>query len=100
MQQIVLLLVLLVVVNCTSLALFTIDKFQSKKRGWRIPESRLLLIAFFAPYGALAGMLIARHKTRKPKFLLSILAILILQTLLIIYFFYIQMLKSFFSNLF
>jgi uncharacterized membrane protein YsdA (DUF1294 family) len=64
------LLVFLAIVNTFSLVFFGVDKLKSKRGGWRIPESRLLLIAFFAPFGAYAGMLLFRHKTRKVKFLL------------------------------
>ena len=67
--------------------MFGVDKLQSKKRGWRIPESRLLLAAFFGPFGAYAGMLLFRHKTRKIKFLL-VPIFLIIQVVLIVYFYF------------
>ena len=62
--------ILALTVNAISLVAFGIDKLNSKRRGYRIPESRLLLLAFFGPFGALAGMLLFRHKTRKIKFLI------------------------------
>jgi len=61
--------ILLPIANIISLVAFGIDKFSSKRRSYRIPESRLLLIAFFGPFGALTGMLLFRHKTRKIKVL-------------------------------
>lgn len=64
------LLVSLVILNAISLIVFGVDKLKSKRRGWRIPESKLLLGAILAPFGAYAGMLLFRHKTRKVKFLL------------------------------
>jgi uncharacterized membrane protein YsdA (DUF1294 family) len=64
------LLVVLVTVNIVSLMFFGVDKLKSKRRGWRIPEVRLLLVAFFGPFGAYAAMLLFKHKTRKLKFLL------------------------------
>ncbi len=70
MIQISPLLVLLAIVNIVSLALFGVDKLKSMSGGWRIPESRLLLVALCGPFGAYAGMLFFRHKTRKIKFLL------------------------------
>ncbi len=79
---------LLLIVNTIALAVFGIDKFQSKRGDWRIPESRLLLIAFFGPFGAYAGMLLFRHKTRKIKFLL-VPAFLLVQAILIAYFYFI-----------
>ncbi len=63
-------LIILPAVNVASLIIFGFDKFKSLKGEWRIPESRLLLVAFFGPFGAFAGMLLFRHKTRKVKFLL------------------------------
>ena len=64
------LLVFLVIVNIISLTFFGVDKLKSKRGGWRIPELRLLLVALFGPFGAYAGMLLFKHKTRKVKFLL------------------------------
>ena len=64
------LLVFLVIVNIFSLLFFGVDKLKSKRGGWRIPELRLLLVAFFGPFGAYAAMLLFKHKTRKVKFLL------------------------------
>ena len=54
--------IFLVTVNIVALAIFGIDKLNSKKGGWRIPESKLLLIAFFGPFGAYAGMLLLNIK--------------------------------------
>ncbi len=81
--------VILALVNIVSLATFGIDKQKSRKGGWRIPESRLLLIAFFGPFGAYLGMLLFRHKTRKLKFL-TVPIFLILQVVLIGYFYFIN----------
>jgi uncharacterized membrane protein YsdA (DUF1294 family) len=78
-------LVLLVIVNALSLLFFGVDKLRSIRRGWRIPESRLLLAAFFGPFGACAGMLLFRHKTRKARFLLVPVFVLI-QSCLIVYY--------------
>ena len=64
------LFVFFAVVNFVALVFFGVDKLKSKRRSWRVPESRLLLVAFFGPFGAYAGMLVFRHKTRKVKFLL------------------------------
>jgi uncharacterized membrane protein YsdA (DUF1294 family) len=79
------LLVVLVIVNSVSLMFFGVDKLKSKRGGWRIPESRLLLVAFFGPFGAYAGMLLFRHKTRKVKFLLVPIFLLI-HVYLMVYF--------------
>jgi uncharacterized membrane protein YsdA (DUF1294 family) len=63
-------LIPLIAVNVSSLLIFGFDKFRSVKGGWRVPESRLLFVAFIGPFGAFAGMILFRHKTRKVKFLL------------------------------
>jgi uncharacterized membrane protein YsdA (DUF1294 family) len=81
--------IFLVIVNFISLAVFGIDKLNSKKGGWRVPESRLLLIAFFGPFGAYAGMLLFRHKTRKIKFLM-VPIFLFIQGFLIVYFYVVK----------
>jgi uncharacterized membrane protein YsdA (DUF1294 family) len=85
MFQISSLLVFLVAVNFVSLVFFGVDKLKSKRGGWRVPESRLLLVAFFGPFGAYAGMLLFRHKTRKVKFLL-VPVFLFVQVCLMAYF--------------
>jgi uncharacterized membrane protein YsdA (DUF1294 family) len=86
MIQIFYLQIYLIIANVIALVMFGIDKLKSKKGGWRIPESRLLLIAFFGPFGAYGGMLLFRHKTRKLKFLL-VPTFLIFQVFLIVYFY-------------
>jgi uncharacterized membrane protein YsdA (DUF1294 family) len=77
--------VLLIITNGISLAIFGIDKLKSKTGGWRVSESKLLLFAFFGPFGAILGMLLFRHKTHKLKFLL-VSVFLVIQTYLILFF--------------
>jgi uncharacterized membrane protein YsdA (DUF1294 family) len=57
-----------VAINVASFLIYGLDKLKAKKHSRRIPEKDLLLIAFFAPAGAWAGMQLFRHKTRKPRF--------------------------------
>jgi uncharacterized membrane protein YsdA (DUF1294 family) len=78
-------LVLLLILNAISLLSFGVDKLRSIRGGWRIPESRLLLAALLGPFGAYAGMLLFRHKTRKTRFLL-VPVFLLIQSSLIVYF--------------
>ena len=63
-------LIFLAILNIISIIFFGIDKLKSMRGVWRIPELRLLLIALLGPFGAYLGMLLFRHKTRKVKFLL------------------------------
>ena len=76
----------LIAVNVGSLLIFGFDKYKSVKGGRRVPESRLLIIAFFGPFGAFAGMLLFKHKTRKVKFVL-IPIFLLVHIFIISYFF-------------
>ena len=58
---------------------------RAKAGKWRIPEAQLIFLAVIGgSVGALAGMKVFHHKTRKPKFKTGVPAILIIQ--LIIYF--------------
>ncbi len=84
------LILLLTAVNALSLAIFGMDKLSSMRHGWRVAESRLLLLALLGPFGAFAGMLIFRHKTRRVKFLLVPL-FLVIQLYLLVHFGLIQL---------
>ena len=53
------------------------DKMAAVKRSGRIPERVLLTLSFIAPFGAVAGMLTFRHKTKKSKFKLVYLFLLL-----------------------
>ena len=73
-------------INTITFVIFGIDKYKAKKKKWRIPESRLLLLAVIGgSIGALLGMIIWRHKTLHKKFKYGVPTILILQIAIIIY---------------
>ena len=56
-------------INALALLLMLADKQRAKKHRWRIPESVLLASAALGgSLGALLGMWLFRHKTRKAKF--------------------------------
>jgi uncharacterized membrane protein YsdA (DUF1294 family) len=78
-------MIILLMVNFVSLVFFGLDKLWAMRGGMRVPESRLLLLAFLGPFGAYLGMLLFRHKTRKPRFLLVPL-FLLFQLVLMFYF--------------
>lgn len=59
-------------VNLGVLVLFAADKRRARLRQFRIPERTLLLAALIGPAGALAGMRLVRHKTRKPLFAVAV----------------------------
>ena len=62
-------IVYLIIINLIAFFAYGIDKIKAKKGRWRTPESVLLLLAFMGgAAGALAGMLLFRHKTQHKKF--------------------------------
>lgn len=63
----------LAAINFTTWVAYGLDKGRAKSGKWRIPERTLLLLALAGgSLGALAGMIMFRHKTRKPKFYISV----------------------------
>jgi len=64
--------------------LMQIDKRLAPRRGFRIPEASLLLVAALGGgIGALAGMLASRHKTKHASFLILVPVFCILQLFLL-----------------
>ena len=63
----------LIVINIVTWIAFGLNKWKAKSGKWRIPERTLLLLALAGgSLGALAGMIMFRHKTRKAKFFISV----------------------------
>lgn len=77
-------IVVYVVLNIIAFAMYVWDKHKAKEGEWRTKESTLLIAALFGPWGAVAGMKVARHKTRKLKFKLVYL-FLVIHILIIAY---------------
>ena len=70
----------LAVINLFTLMMFSVDKISAGRKGKRIPESTLFILAIIGgSVGALLGMYICRHKTRKMKFVIGIPVIIALQ---------------------
>ena len=74
-------LIILLVANIVVFLLYGIDKRKARKNALRIPESSLLLAALIGPFGALSGMLLFHHKTRKLRFLVCVPLLLAFQIL-------------------
>lgn len=70
--------------NLISFIMFFIDKRKAEKKRWRIPESTLIISSVFGIIGGLCGMYVIRHKTKKPKFYITLPLILILEIALAI----------------
>ena len=60
--------VLYIVLNGVSFFLFGADKRRAVLDRYRISEASLIASGLFGPFGALIGMKLFRHKTRKPLF--------------------------------
>ncbi len=75
---------LLLAVNGLTFCLYGWDKFRAKQGKWRVPERVLLAwAAAFGSVGALLGMAVFHHKTRKPKFHFGVPALLAAQLILV-----------------
>lgn len=80
-----LLIIYFIIINLISFILYYVDKQKAKKHLWRIPEATLLLFAFIGgSFGAYAAMKIFRHKTKHPKFYISVPLFMILHILIIV----------------
>ncbi|KAB8138173.1 DUF1294 domain-containing protein [Gracilibacillus oryzae] len=74
-----LLIIYFIVINVIAFMVMGIDKRKARKHKWRIPESRIWLIAIIGgAIGATFGMNFFRHKTkhRSFRFFLPVLAVI------------------------
>lgn len=77
-------------INLVSFVLYGVDKRRARRGRWRIPESALILVAVIGgSVGALGGMYLFRHKTRKPRFAVGVPVILGMQILFFLLLFYV-----------
>ena len=77
-------IVLFVLMNLITFALFHSDKRKAEKHTFRIPERDLLgFSACFGALGGILGMILFHHKTRKPKFFILVPLFAILQLIFI-----------------
>ena len=79
-----LLLSIYILINLIAFFLYGIDKWKAIHHKWRIPEAHLILAGVFGIFGAVLGMLLFRHKIRKPKFYIGLPAIFILELMCVI----------------
>jgi uncharacterized membrane protein YsdA (DUF1294 family) len=60
------------------------DKSRARRNQWRIPERTLLLLAAIGgAAGILLGMRVFRHKTRHPRFTVTVPLLLFLQAVVL-----------------
>ena len=73
-----------IIINVITFFIYGLDKSKAKAGQWRIPEAQLIFLAVIGGAGgALAGMKVFHHKTRKLKFKTGVPVILIIQLILI-----------------
>ena len=83
-----LILIYLVIINVVTFFLYGVDKYKAKRAKWRIPEATLLGLAIIGgSVGAWLGMKVWHHKTMHKKFKYGIPAMIIIQLLVISYYF-------------
>lgn len=69
----------LIVINLMTFGVYGVDKWKAKHGRWRVTEATLLGLAFAGGFlGAMAGMKVWHHKTRKWKFKAGVPAALVL----------------------
>lgn len=77
----------LIIINLIAFLAFGIDKYKAIHKKWRIPERDLFLLALLGgSLGALCGMFLFHHKTRKTAFRIGIPLILIIEGFILFYF--------------
>ena len=87
---------ILAAINVLAFVLWGIDKAKAKAGAWRISESALLCVALFGgSLGALLGMLVFRHKTKKWQFKIGVPVCLMYHAGLILLFWMLQELWGF-----
>ncbi|MCE5298545.1 MAG: DUF1294 domain-containing protein [Methanoregulaceae archaeon] len=70
--------------NFSVVLLYGYDKRQAVLSSRRLSERMLLLSAIIAPFGALFGMVMFRHKTRNLKFIILVPVFTALQAMFIV----------------
>lgn len=78
-------IIYLLIINIIAFLAMLIDKKKAEKDRWRIKESTLLTLALIGgSIGAIVGMYMFHHKTKKPRFFIGIPVMIVLQILLIV----------------
>lgn len=74
----------LLALNLAAFFVYGWDKRKAKREQWRVPEHTLLALAFAGGgLGALLGMRVFHHKTRKVKFRLGVPVALLIWVVLL-----------------
>ncbi len=80
MNPVIFLVIYLTVINIITFIVYAVDKSAAKNGRWRVREFTLIALAFIGgSVGALIAMYTLHHKTKKPKFFITVPLFLILQ---------------------
>jgi len=75
-----------IIITLITFLVWGFDKFRAKFQQWRVPEKTLFgLILLGGGIGALLGMSLFRHKTRKPQFKIASIASIVVHSLFFFY---------------
>ena len=78
----------LLLMNAAGFGIMLLDKQLARHHRRRVPEAMLLAFAAcFGSAGVLAGMLVCRHKTRKPLFTVTVPLLLLAQCAILYFLF-------------
>ncbi|WP_316559959.1 DUF1294 domain-containing protein [Methanimicrococcus stummii] len=69
--------------NLIAFGAYGFDKAKASMNKWRVTEKTLLILAFFGPFGAYAGMNVFRHKTQKKPFTWAVPLFMLIHLVLI-----------------
>ncbi|MCR4715543.1 MAG: DUF1294 domain-containing protein [Lachnospiraceae bacterium] len=76
----------LISINLLAFIIYGVDKRKAIKDKYRIPEKALIAFAVFGgAFGALLGMKLFHHKTKKKKFYITVPFFAVVYLVLIIY---------------
>ncbi|HEY4694010.1 MAG TPA: DUF1294 domain-containing protein [Bellilinea sp.] len=74
------------VLTVLTFMIWGIDKYRASVKLWRVPERVLFTLTFAGgAFGALAGMTLLRHKTRKAQFWFLVLLACVVHAAIIIW---------------
>jgi len=78
-------LIAYILLTTVTFILWGIDKYRAKMGMWRVPEKILITLTIIGgAFGALAGMLVFRHKNRKTYFWILVIAACLIHAAVIV----------------